>query len=876
MEVGGPPDGPAMADEHAAYQAVRAVADRAVPVVGAGLAAPAGAPSAAALRAALADELEAAGEAVAERESLFDLADRLAAVRGPAAVTGLVAAQYQGPFTATPALLALVHVPSGRIVTTNYDEAIEYAARQAGLEPRSFTPATINEFLQPVPAGAVHMLHLHGWAWEPAGIILDTASYQRVVNDTRVQAGLRALAMSPVLVFFGHSLDPREVHLRRDVLWARTSFARAPRHLLVHRAGGLDADRVASIRQADINPLAVDDPAGRYWFVGHLAGILGGQSAVTADQHLPLAPPERDSWYEPVRLVAHEQVATAEQRQAFDATDGLFTRAPADGELQAPGRLLLVGGPGYGKSRLVRELGRQKGQIGRAVLVRLRHVHPGPPGADPVAVLRTWLADGVALGLGVPRPGYEQLVQGTYTLLLDGLDEVPADERHAVVELIVQVTDRLPQHRVVLTSRPLELLDTLNTAGFARYDLRPTDRWLRRYLQQRGLDPAELDQLTGAVPAIAELCRIPLFAAAAVDRYYQDAPPPATPLELALAYADTGLDIEEGRLLAPDPAAVRSWLERLALTMELAGVATVDRASAAGAGLERGLDLPEMQGLLDHLVERALLSEDGVEVGFHSGVVQEARAVKALLDAPGGLELLDGHVLVDVDETEERGVRPSWGHSIELLAAAAPPAWRERIAAYDPLVVARTIPPGGSVVERSAAIATIWAWYDQHRVWLPRDRPGQLLDDLRTIRLLSTDGITDELRNRLRAATTGSDPAARGNAIAVLVAIDDVDAARAALVGLLADPDPVVRRRAAAAAWDLNSAEALPALRQQLAVESDDLARRTLAQAMVAVTPDDQVTGLLTTLPAGLRPHVWMVLDHRWSPAEQLRRLADV
>ncbi len=337
MEVGEPHDGPVVADEHAAYQAVRAVADRAVPVVGAGLAAPAGAPSAAALRAALADELEAAGEAVAERESLFDLADRLAASRGPAAVTGLVAAQYQGPFTATPALLALVHVPSGRIVTTNYDEAIEYAARQAELEPRSFTPATINEFLQPVPAGAVHVLHLHGWAREPAGIILDAGSYQQVINDERVQAGLRALAMSHVLVFFGHSLDSREVHLRRDVLWANTSFARPPRHLLVHKAGGLNADRLASIRQAGITPLAVDDPAGCYWFVGHLAGILGGQSAVTADQHLPLAPPERDSWYEPVRLVAHEQVATAEQRHAFDATDGLFARVSAEASCKGLG-----------------------------------------------------------------------------------------------------------------------------------------------------------------------------------------------------------------------------------------------------------------------------------------------------------------------------------------------------------------------------------------------------------------------------------------------------------------------------------------------------------------------------------------------------------
>jgi hypothetical protein len=73
-------------------------------------------------------------------------------------------------------------------MTTNYDEAIEHAALQAGLEARSFTPATINEFLQPVPERVVYVLHLHGWAREPAGIVLDTASYQRVVGDAGVTA----------------------------------------------------------------------------------------------------------------------------------------------------------------------------------------------------------------------------------------------------------------------------------------------------------------------------------------------------------------------------------------------------------------------------------------------------------------------------------------------------------------------------------------------------------------------------------------------------------------------------------------------------------------------------------------------------------------
>lgn len=109
----------------------------------------------------------------------------------------------------------------------------------------------------------------------------------------------------------------------------------------------------------------------------------------------------------------------------------------------------------------------------------------------------------------------------------------------------------------------------------------------------------------------------------------------------------------------------------------------------------------------------------------------------------------------------------------------------------------------------------------------------------------------------------------------MLVAVDDIEGARAAVDALLVDPDPVVRRQATGAAWDLNATETLPVLRARLPAETDDLARRTLAEAMVALTADDQVPGLLTALPPDLRTHVWWVLDRRWTPAQQLHRLAD-
>jgi len=160
-------------------------------------------------------------------------------------------------------------------------------------------------------------------------------------------------------------------------------------------------------------------------------------------------------------------------------------------------------------------------------------------------------------------------------------------------------------------------------------------------------------------------------------------------------------------------------------------------------------------------------------------------------------------------------------------------------------------------------------------VWLPRDRAGQLIDDLHAIQLLAKAGVTDTLREELRTGCGSKEPVTRGNAIAALVAIGDADTAREALPALLRDDHPVVRRRAAAAAWDLEAVDAMPVLKDQLAVETDEVARQTLSQVLVRLIPDDQVVDILESLPPLLRLDVRWVLEDRWSAAEQLHRLSE-
>jgi len=769
--------------------------------------------------------------------------------------------------------MALARVPSRRIITTNYDEAIEQAIREVGLEPRSFGPSRANEFLAEPPPGVVHVLHLHGIASDPAGIVLTTSSYDEAIADEAIEHGIRALAATESLVFIGHSLDPKEQDLRRNVLWAQTTFERTPPHLLLHRAGDLTPEQLASVREAGVAPLGFDYVGRPYRFTGHAAGIIGGMSALAARDEFPLTAEAPDPWYLTVPLVPYEQMATFEQRRLREQFGQLLvgpTSAPVD--LEAASRLLVIGESGIGKTQLLRHLGREAPQ--QAVYLSLGSVRAPGPGESQDAVFLGWLEHAGTFGNGVARPvDSSALAQGTYIFLLDGLDLVKADEREEVYKIIVGVAERYPQHRFILTSRFLRLFDKTEAAGFQRYSLWPQRDWFRRYAIQRGRSSDEIDRLQERLPAIVEVCRNPLFAAAAVDLLEAQEELPTVPLGLLLHVADRGLRFEATRLRA-DRMAVRAWLGRLALTMELAGVVTVDRPTAVYAGLEQGLGLGEdVEQLMTHLVERTLLTEDGDQVRFPNTVIQEARAADALLAGPGGLGLLARHVLQDVGG--EHGVRPSWQRSIELLLGRAPPDWREIIAAYAPVPVARTTSMNSSEADRSQAIEAILAWYRKVRVWLPRNRRELLVDDLVAVKLLAANGISQDLRDMIRTACSDKDPVVRGNAIAVLSMLGDSDGARLALPELLRDVDPVVRRRAAVVAWELSVPEVLDVLREQVRVDDDEGARGTLAQAAVALADDDKVFVVLDEVPAELRSRLWRVLNRRWDAAEQLRRFAE-
>jgi hypothetical protein len=116
-------------------------------------------------------------------------------------------AYFPGPIARQLPALAKALAADLRLLTLNYDDLIEQAFRQDG----TFEPRPLTGHNQRVPAGAIGVVHLHGYlgrhAAEPAPLVLSEADYvamQRGMSwqETTVQQAL----MDSTLIFVGTSM----------------------------------------------------------------------------------------------------------------------------------------------------------------------------------------------------------------------------------------------------------------------------------------------------------------------------------------------------------------------------------------------------------------------------------------------------------------------------------------------------------------------------------------------------------------------------------------------------------------------------------------------------------------------------------------------
>jgi SIR2-like domain len=835
-------------DERGFFDELGAAWTEIVPVLGAGVALGAGAPSASELTHGL---VQAGGPGWAKRhaeinrEDLFAVADALAGEFSENWVQEQVAWIISGrSITPTPVLMALAKTASGLIVTTNYDTSVEMSASAAGIEAVTLTIADFDLALVKRD-NPLRVLHLHGVAEQPETVVLTTQSYQAIGQDERAIHVMRDLSLTYRLLFLGHSLAAKEAHLRRDILWATrmVPYTRQPgRHLLITSAPDLNDPVLAGWAEnvrtsSSVQVVAFPDPYREFEATVRAAHVIAGPSSLENAELAPRMSREVDRHYLPLPVAKASDVADPASRADYLAQtwqEGPIHAVDLDGSQP---RLLLVAGGGYGKTEELRQIGRRSSR--HALFQPMTAFQPRSSWTDAGAAFVRGMRTATAASDGdVPTLTRERLRDEAYMFLLDGLDEVPAENREDILRLLNVTVAAYPQHRWVLSSRPLPELSAL--AGFTAWTMLPDTPWLYNYAAHRAVPSDDLDEVLAAAPGVAEFVQIPIFAAAVIDHAQRGTPLPSKAIELIWWLTDEHTSSDTR--IEPDPGQIRTWLDRVALLLGLAGTTEISVSRLQGTALHR--DLPEVapsDELMTELAVRALITDTQGIVRFPANVIREARSARALISAGDACQdLLRSHILIEMDVCDAagrplRGVRPNWASTLELALPAAPDRWWEEIREFDSMLAARATPQNASAAERHAAAWTIWNTYKQRRVWLDRGLTSPDRGDFTALVGLISADPPAELVGELMDGINDDEPTIRANSLIVLSRLGDTARVLPLVADAIRDADPVVRRHASSCALDLKAADLAELLASQAAEDPDDLAAGTLIDAAVAL-----------------------------------------
>jgi hypothetical protein len=215
-----------LVEPHELLEYLRETEDAVVPFIGAGMAIPAGAPRTADLAAMLATRAGVADGSLLSVTTAATAAIGLHETK--VVVADIIAASL---ITPTPALVALAQWPDRRLLTTNYDGALEAAATQAGFRPVTLTPYAA-EALRAAPDGAVNVIHAHGHISDPQSIVLPGQATTALAADGVFMNNLHALMQQSVVLYLGFRFGPGEFPLREAMAWL-TAVDGVLRHILV-------------------------------------------------------------------------------------------------------------------------------------------------------------------------------------------------------------------------------------------------------------------------------------------------------------------------------------------------------------------------------------------------------------------------------------------------------------------------------------------------------------------------------------------------------------------------------------------------------------------------------------------------------------------
>lgn len=699
-----------------------------IPVIGAGLSAAAGMPSSAELAARLASWLPddvVGGDLFAVADAAFHAnAEHRHAIQRDVA-----AAIADAPIRLTEAHRALVMVRSRVLVTFNYDEVLEEAAKQARIPFESCTyreTEQLVEHLRERERRRLLIYHAHGSVVDPTSIVIDDAGYRDLSNDRAVSRAFEYLADLNTLCFLGTRLD--EPYLQATLLRLPSPH---PRHVLI----GDDAtvDEVARpSRRGALLPWRygiVTCSVGESWSAlpGFCRRLAGRGPSRRID--VPSAAPVSAAFVDPV-IVRAATPGTELQALAMLAFPSDEVLAQSD--VVRAWRALVVAPAGSGKSTVLRHIAAHQPETECPVVVelrRLRHLR-GSPGA----LLEHW----VRHGEGVGRTEVD--LDARLYLLLDGLDEIDASRQAEAAETIVALAEAFPQHRLLVTSRRVRAIEALLRAGFADFELRTSRVTAERFLWARGTTAERLRQRLPHVHHLGPLAANPLVLDTLIDlaeRVPDELPPFRRLLRMLDAVVER-LCAREARRIAYTAGELRRAVSALAATLQLFDLRAVAVASLSQLAEPLLDDAGTSRRLLHDAALRLLASaEDDGLFEFLSPTLAAFMAADHVLrldpDATRALRAVapvvehevrqesprDGRLIVA--QVTRAGVRSDLAALASILAARSD-AWADALWATDPQLVASVASPGCVRPSARARARELWRAIEARggaSEWLP-------------------------------------------------------------------------------------------------------------------------------------------------------------
>ena len=799
-----------------------------LPFIGAGLAVEAGVPPASGLAALLRDR---GGLDESLPADLVDITSALEAEIGIAPTEELVRTVI-GELTvsATPTLTALAGCPGRRILTTNYDDAIEQSVRQAGLIPQSYERTSAQPLL-PRPLGEVAVIHAHGMVTGSGPLVLPGKSTLTQSSDPAYQTALASLLAQQPVLYLGFRFGPGELALESVLAFLASRMSEVPpQFLLITRDDAEQrAEHLQTLKSTGLlTVLTYDEP--EHDFVLKAALLLAPRADPVSgviSKRIDSPPP---GYLAPGLIECAPDTDREElDRLTFGADYDWGNPLSKPDAVIAASRSLVLASPGMGKTELLHYLARDPNSP-PAVVVTLKEVaaHLDSHAPPELAVAKA-LPDGRSGRPDVAVPTRESLDDSGFLFLLDGLDEVTGTLQPDVAAAVIEASERWDQHRWVITSRPIMDSQALIDAGFEAFRIWPSRSWVNEYLKGRGVPPDKLERLEQA-GGFEDIVSIPLFAAAAADRLLDpDGAPLERPLDLLVDVQREGAQKEVTKQAIDGD--VFGWLKRLALGLEFRGRtdATVSElADVIGTG-----EL-EARSLREQLIRASLLAELPGLASFPRKTMQEALCAHTVLSSHDLKHAVEEFGMATV--AGRRALRSDIEFTLELIWENGTHEQRLILRELDPLRWARTVITSGSEDDAGDAFDVIWAWHQQHPVWFSSMDETVIRTVYRAVMAIGNKwpGIIEARRDMLVEATRSPAPSDRYNAATALSSLgssQDTDW----LIPLLSDSHRMVARRAveivrqwqdsdlASALWDALE-HAVPNIAEQIVIALGEVA----------------------------------------------------